>query len=370
MDSMQLEQLAAVLESCSIEGLQVFWSENVFRGTITVNGVDVSLERATVDVSGSSESSNFVHDDSGNLVHYHGETLVTSGTVDALYAGLGGHVPGITELGASVDFKVAAQNNFTSDQKTHDVYRSEGKVVDSTTEVHTIDHSTEVLGAKVGGTTESAFTSKTVETEQSESWFLARTDRKTTEEHVHTKSEHGIISDEVTILKEEVIVSEELLEAHLTAAGYGCLVIVVKPVMTVLKTVQAKGSITPEEVLKSIVQTAAGVGTLAHLTRCFSTPSIGMAVMVVAQNAVPLVQGEYDLVQKNMGVMLKSILVVQGTSWTTRALLMTTPMAPWSSIVSAGAGVAAGSMVADIDFSKLHAAFLREWSRHRIKLLE
>ena len=81
LDSKGLQQLADLLETKNIDGLQVFWGEKMMGGQVTINGIDLQLKKQTFDVEGSQHSSTFEYDDQGNVSHYFGATEVNSGTV-------------------------------------------------------------------------------------------------------------------------------------------------------------------------------------------------------------------------------------------------------------------------------------------------
>lgn len=180
LDAEGLKQLSTLLENTNIEGLQVFWGENVIGGQITIDGVDLSLKQKTFEVEGSQHSSTFEYDDAGNVTHYCGTTEVTSGTVDAIYAGIRVHVPenDVVDAGAHVDFKIGTQNDFVQDRSEHTFNRDGNMIVESHSEFHIVDKSTELFGLKVAGSTETERHTFTKVESKDEGLFRPQKDHK------------------------------------------------------------------------------------------------------------------------------------------------------------------------------------------------
>ncbi|CAE7935404.1 unnamed protein product [Symbiodinium necroappetens] len=155
------------------------------------------------------------------------------GTVEQLAVGLGVRAP---RDAAAVECEAAiAKNDYTSHKESHSFDRCGHLTTETFTSSDTTDKSTEVLGVKLDGTTETSRKEATINTEQTEGTFISSTKRTTTEEEIHVKEHHKILSDDIEILHESRLEVEEF-EYQLTQAGFAGRAFLTKPAMALYST--------------------------------------------------------------------------------------------------------------------------------------
>lgn len=344
LDAEGLKQLSTLLENNNIEGLQVFWGENVIGGQITIDGVDLSLKQKTFEVEGSQHSSTFEYDDAGNVTHYYGTTEVTSGTVDAIYTGIGVHVPenGVVDAGAHVDFKIGAQNDFVQDRSEHTFNRDGNMIVESHSEFHIVDKSTELFGLKVGGSTETERHTFTKVESKDEGLFVHKKTTQTTDETIHVKENHGIIRDEIEISKDITITSNDI-EYQLSACGLGFLTPFAKLAVEFYKS---GGDL---DVSKAgwILATAASASLFIMAFTRLLGPQAAMVLVIIAGMVPQMAQGEHEAAQQQVYRLMTSLLVSTCVGWSVKTLLWCTPLAPCAGIIGQLAGMSTSMLLSE-----------------------
>ena len=326
-------------QGLSVEQLQLRWGEHLMEGRITVNGADVSLKYQEFNVSGNTEISRVDYGEDGSVRHYYGETEVREGTVEQLMVGLGVHAPGDV---ASVKGEAAilSQNDYTSHKETHTFDNCGNSTTETFTTSDTIDKSTEVLGVKVAGTTETSRKETTINTEQTEGTFISSTKKTTTEEEIHLKEHHNILSDDVEILHESRFQVEEL-EYQLTQAGFAGLACLIKPAMALYL---ADGTLSSTELSKIALQTLAASAAMACFSKIVGSQNAIMAVVLIATVLPDLAHGRTDEVKLRLQKLMLSMCLSAAANRSTQICVAATPLAPVAPIMGAAAGMCASSM--------------------------
>ena len=149
--------------------------------------------------------------------------------------------------------------------------------MESRSESHTIDKSTEFLGVKVGGTTETERHTYTTVQNKEEGFFVNTSTVETTDETIHTKSTHHLISDEVEILRDTTISTREI-EHELTACGLGFMTPFAKLAVEFYKS---GGDLDVEKAVQ-ILAAAASVSTMMLCFAKLLGPQAAMAILIIA----------------------------------------------------------------------------------------
>ena len=121
---------------------------------------------------------------------------------------------------AHADFKIGAQNDFVQDRCEHTFQKDGNMTEDSHSEFHIVDKPTEVLGLKVGGSTETERHTFTKVESKDEGLFVHKKTTETTDETIHVKENHGLVCDEIDNSKDITITSKDI-EYELSACGLG-----------------------------------------------------------------------------------------------------------------------------------------------------
>lgn len=209
----------------------------------------------------------------------------------------------VVDAGAHVDFKIGTQNDFVQDRSEHTFNRDGNMIVESHSEFHIVDKSTELFGLKVGGSTETERHTFTKVESKDEGLFVHKKTTKTTDETIHVKENHGIICDEIEISKDITITSKDI-EYELSASGLGFLTPFAKLAVEFYKS---GGDL---DVSKAgwILETAASASLFIMAFTRLLGPQAAMVLVIIAGMVPQMAQGEHEAAQQQAYRLMTSLI--------------------------------------------------------------
>ena len=282
-------------------------------------------------------------------------------------AGIEKGTEAVGKVGANVDLKIVQENDFEQKKQEHYYDKSGDTVVESHTNSHVVDKSTEILGLKVAGTTETTREVITKVQSKDEGLLLNTKKTDTTQESIHFKEEHNPLSGSIDVIEEKAVTHSEV-EHELTACGMCMLVPLVKVAVEIYNSLQSGHSIKPSHIAKRASDAALSSIALAALSAVLG-PQILLAVMAVLSMCPPLARGEPEKARDNALRIFKSVFISQTVGLFVRSCLWMTPLAPFAKILGMGAGMASSLLLSDVDVVKMLKKIAKEAQQSKPKAI-